>query len=83
MLTDERLMNDLASRNLRVLLDRAFEVDKTPDKEKDAVLGRMALLRLQNDKSITLVEVRKLVAQYVDSLPQILPDDERSDGAAE
>ena len=72
-LTDDRLMNDLASRNLRVLLDRVFEVENTPQAQKDAVLGRMALLRLQNDKSISLVETRKLVAQYVASLPQILP----------
>lgn len=72
-LSDERLMNELASRNLRVLLEREFEINKTPQVQKDAVLGRMALLRLQNDKTISLPDVRKLVSQYVTSLPQVLP----------
>ena len=72
-LTDDRLMNDLAGRNLKVLLDREFEINKTPAEQKKAVLGRMALLRLQSDKLIGLLDVRKLVAEYVASLSQILP----------
>lgn len=70
---NEKLLNELAARDLGTLLDRAFEVEKTPEPQKKAILGRMTLLRLKDNPSADLVEVRRLVAAYVDALPQILP----------
>ena len=72
-LSDERLRNDLAARNLTGLLDRAFEVDKTPPDEQEALRGRMGLLRLSTENITNLVEVRKLVSAYVAQLPKLLP----------
>src|SRR4028118_2122629 len=64
-LSDDRLMNELAKRNFGPLLERAFEKNKTPPRQRDAVQASSALTRLARDKEITLVEQRTLVANYV------------------
>lgn len=71
--TDDKLYGELASRDLKSLLDRAFAVNKVSEDQKNAVVGRMALLRLQKDKTVTVSEARKLISQYVASLPTLLP----------
>ncbi|HEX8322725.1 MAG TPA: hypothetical protein VF595_02315 [Tepidisphaeraceae bacterium] len=70
---DEKLFNELANRDLGVLLDRAFDVAKTPADQKRVMLGRMTLLRLKDNPPGDLLETRRLVATYVEALPQILP----------
>lgn len=72
-LSDDKLYAELATRNLQSLLNRAFEVNKASDEQKNAIMGRMALLRLQSDKNVAVSEARKLIAQYVQSLPLLLP----------
>ncbi|HEY0009386.1 MAG TPA: hypothetical protein VGB55_11725, partial [Tepidisphaeraceae bacterium] len=72
-LTEDRLLNELAKRNLTPLLERAFENNRTPAEKRNAVQASSALTRLARDKEITLVEQRTLVANYVKALPQLLP----------
>ena len=70
---DEKLLNELAAREQETLLNRAFETTKTPPEAQKALRGRMTLLRLKDHPPTDLLETRKLVATYVDALPQLLP----------
>lgn len=72
-LNDEKLLNELASRDQEFLLNRAFEQARTPLAIQKAIRGRMTLLRLRDRPQTDLLETRKLVATYVDALPQVLP----------
>ncbi|MBC7784045.1 MAG: hypothetical protein H7144_09405, partial [Burkholderiales bacterium] len=71
-LSDDRLLTELSRRNLKSLLDRAFQENKTPQSKRDAVLASGALSRLQGNDTAPLAERRKLVAEYVKALPQLL-----------
>ncbi len=71
-LSDDRLLTDLARRNVKSLLNRALEINKTPSSKKDAILASGALNRLQNDETITLVERRRLVADYIKAAPELM-----------
>ena len=70
---DEKLLNELAARDLNGLLNRAFETSKTPLDAQKALRGRITLLRLKEHPPTDLLETRKMVAAYVDALPQLLP----------
>lgn len=45
-LNDDALMNELAARGLNTLLDRAFEVNKVPQSQREGQRALMALARL-------------------------------------
>src|SRR5262245_15717334 len=65
-LSDEVLMNELASRGMTTLLDRAFEVNRVPRAEQE---GRRSLLALRQitDKNakLTARQRQELLAKVV------------------
>lgn len=70
---DERLYTELAKRNLTGLLDYAFEKNNVAPTQQDAIRAGAALARLQGDTTLGITERRKLVAEFVNALPQLLP----------
>ncbi len=72
-LSDDRLYSELSKRNLGGLLDYAFKKNNVPVPKQQAVRAGSALARLQDDPTIGLNDKRKLVAEYVKALPQLLP----------
>ncbi len=72
-LSDDRLYSELSKRNLGGLLEYAFKKNNVPEAKQNAVRAGSALARLQDDESIGLADRRKLVAEYVKALPQLLP----------
>lgn len=72
--TDERLLNDLASRGLRTLLDRAFETNKTPDARRKSILARVALTEVRTGGATMPIEdKRKRIKTFVEGVDQLLP----------
>lgn len=73
-LTDERLLSELAGRNLPRLLDRAFEVNKVPQDRRNAVLARVAFTTLrQRGQKMPAAELDRLVAQAASGISAVLP----------
>lgn len=73
-LSDDRVYTELSRRNLNTLLDYAFEKNKVPESKQKAIRAGAALARLQGDSELSLTERRKLVAEFVDALPSLLPE---------
>ncbi len=72
-LSDDRLLTELSKRNLQGLLKYAFDKNNVPQAKQNAVKAGAALARLSSDKGGGLNEKRKLVAEFVNALPQLLP----------
>ena len=73
-LSDDRLYNELAGRNLKNLLDRAMDQNNVPKEEREGIVSRMALSRLRGDIStIPLEERRRLIGDFVAGLDKMLP----------
>src|SRR4051812_17901221 len=58
-LTDDRLLADLANRGLAQLLDRAFDINKTPPAQRDA-LRSLASLKQLADPGARLSSVQRI-----------------------
>lgn len=73
-LSDDALMNELASRNLNTLLDRAFEVNKVPPAEQQGRRTLIALARLADPGAkLSAAQRQQLVAQIVAGIGPALP----------
>lgn len=73
-LTDDRLLSELAGRNLPHLLDRAFEINKVPQDRRNAVLARVAFTTLrQKGQKMPASELDRLVAQAASGIRAVLP----------
>lgn len=73
-LTDDALMNELASRGLNSLLERAFEVNNVPEAERQGRRTLIALSRLSDPSAkLTIVQRQRLVAEIVKGIEQALP----------
>ena len=79
-LSDDRLLGDLASRNLETLLQRAFEQDDVPAEQRQALLVRVALSRLADPAAkLSEAERNALVRRVATEIDAVLPgvDDPR------
>lgn len=73
-LTDDRLLSELAGRNLPTLLNRAFEINKVPQERRNAVLARVAFTTLrQNGQKMRAGELDRLVTQAATGINAVLP----------
>ena len=67
-------MNDLATRGLNSLLERAFEVNKVPENERQARRTLIALGRLTDPNArLTIAQRQQLIAQIVAGIEPALP----------
>ncbi len=74
-LSDDRLLTELAARNLDVLLDRAFDVNQVPQGQRKALLTTQALAQLsQQADQMPLEARRQLVQQAIAGIEQVLPE---------
>jgi hypothetical protein len=73
-LTDDPVYTELSRRNLNSLLDYVFEKNNIPESKQKAIRAGGALARLQNDSDLSLADRRKLVAEFVNALPTLLPE---------
>jgi tetratricopeptide (TPR) repeat protein len=71
-LGDKRLMNELADRGLDSLLDRYFELHKTPEAQQRAIRSTEGLRDLSNPK-ISNAAKEKKVRQIVQGITTTLP----------
>jgi tetratricopeptide (TPR) repeat protein len=71
-LGDHRLMNELADRGLDTLLERYFDLHKTPEAEQKAIRSMGALRDLSNPK-LSNTEKEKKVKQIVEGIQITLP----------
>ncbi len=73
-LNDDALMNELASRGLNTLLDRAFEVNQVPEAERQGRRTLIALARLSDPESrLSVSQRQKLVNEIVQGIESALP----------
>jgi hypothetical protein len=73
-LNDDALMNELASRGLDTLLERAFDVDQIPPSERDGRRTLLALSRLGDPNShLSIAQRQKLVNDIVAGIENALP----------
>jgi hypothetical protein len=73
-LGDDALMNELASRGLDSLLERAFEVNKVPEGERQGRRTLLALARLTDPNArLSAVQRQRLVAEIVAGIEKALP----------
>lgn len=72
-LGDRKLMSELADRGLDSLLDRYFDLHKTPDAEQKAIRSMEALRELNNPKLSNSEKERKVKA-IVDGIKTTLPN---------
>jgi hypothetical protein len=73
-LNDDALMNELASRGLNSLLERAFEVNKVPASERQGRRTLIALSRLSDPSTkLTPTERQQLVSQIIAGIEPALP----------
>ena len=72
-LGDRQLMNELAGRGLDSLLDRYFDLHKTPEAEQKAIKSTGALRDLSNPK-LSNSEKEKKVKQIVEGITTLLPN---------
>src|SRR5437763_1275681 len=71
-LTDDRLMSELASRGLTPLLERAFEVNRVPQQQRDGMRTLVALRQL-SDPKLTASQRRDLVLKIATGIEVALP----------
>jgi tetratricopeptide (TPR) repeat protein len=72
-LGDKKLMSELADRGLDSLLDRYFDLHKTPDAEQKAIRSMEALRDLNNPK-LSNAEKEKKVKAIVEGIKTTLPN---------
>lgn len=72
-LGDKRLMNELADRGLDSLLDRYFDLHKTPDAQQKAIRSMEGMRDLSNPKLSNSEKERK-VKQIVEGIKTTLPN---------
>jgi hypothetical protein len=73
-LSDDALLDELARRNQTALLERAFEINKTPEATRNGVRAIAALARLRADAGkLTDQERRATVANVCAGINTILP----------
>lgn len=73
-INDDALMNELASRGLTTLLDRAFEVNRVPETERQARRAMIGLARLADPNAkLTTAQRQQLVAEAVSGIESALP----------
>src|SRR5262245_49675960 len=70
-LTDDRLLSELASRGLNSLLDRAFEVNRVPQAQRDGMRTLVALRQL-SDPKLSGAQRRALVGRVVGGIETAL-----------
>ena len=73
-LPESAVLNELAGRNLEGLLDREFELQKTPDEQRKALMVRVALSRL-GDTATPLSEADRdeLLARVAREIGDVMP----------
>ena len=64
-LSDDKLLNELASRGLNNLLDRAFETSNIPASKRDAIRTIVALKQLSDPQSRLTVPQRRQLVQKI------------------
>ena len=73
-LSDDALLDELARRNQTALLERAFEINKTPEATRNGIRAIAALSRLRADAGkLTDQERRTTVANVCAGINTILP----------
>jgi hypothetical protein len=73
-LRDDRLLSELAGRNLTTLLDRAFEINNVPIERRNAVLARVAFTQLRTaGQTMGAAALDELVRQAVSGVSVVLP----------
>jgi hypothetical protein len=73
-INDDALMNELGSRGLDSLLERAFEVNKVPESERQGRRTLLALARLSDPNSkLSANQRQQLVAEVVQGIEKALP----------
>jgi lipopolysaccharide biosynthesis regulator YciM len=72
LLSDVRLMHELANRGLTSLLDRAFEINNVPAPQREVVRTLVALRQLSEGKMST-AQRQALVTKVVAGIEQALP----------
>ncbi|HEY7087999.1 MAG TPA: hypothetical protein VH518_07910, partial [Tepidisphaeraceae bacterium] len=73
-MTDEALMNELASRGLNSLLERAFEVNKVPESERQGKRTLISLSRLSDPSAkLSVAQRQQTVGEIVHGVEQALP----------
>lgn len=72
-LSDDALLADLAERGLDSMLERAFELNDTPAKKRDAIRAASALGRLSRGEKMTPARQRDVVARVVAGIAEIVP----------
>src|SRR4051812_5582971 len=64
-LSDERLMTDLANRGQNNLLDRAFDLNKVPPVQRDAIRAISALRQLNDPAAHLSASQRQSMARQI------------------
>ncbi len=73
-LSDDALLNDLADRGLSAMLERAFELNHTPDKKRDAIRATAALSQLARDgEKLPVAQRQEIVNKVVAGIDEIVP----------
>ncbi|MEM8875778.1 MAG: hypothetical protein AAGD32_16145 [Planctomycetota bacterium] len=73
-LPEDRVLAELASRNLETLLNRAFDELDVPEDQRKAYSVTVALSRLRDDAATMSVnDKRRAVASIVDGIDELLP----------
>jgi hypothetical protein len=73
-LSDDRLLNELASRRLTTLLERAFEVNNTPKDKREGVTTLIALQQLSDPaERLSSKQRSELIGKVVRGIEQALP----------
>jgi hypothetical protein len=72
--SDDALMNELATRGLDSLLDRAFEVNNVPEAQRSARRSMLALSRLSDPNArISAAERQQIITDVVKGIDAALP----------
>ncbi|MEM6315061.1 MAG: hypothetical protein AAF743_13295, partial [Planctomycetota bacterium] len=73
-LPEDRVLAELASRNLETLLNRAFDELDVPEDQRKAYTVTVALSRLRDEAAqMSVVDRRRAVANVVDGIGELLP----------
>src|SRR5262245_25401841 len=73
-LNDDALMNELGSRGLDSLLERAFEVNKVPESDRQGRRTLLALARLSDPNTkLSAIQRQQLVGEIVQGIEKALP----------
>lgn len=73
-LNEDALLHDLAQRGLSRMLERAFELNNTPRKKRDAIRASAALNRLaRNPDELTASQRREVIDGVAAGIAEIVP----------